>query len=917
MAGESSSLTERKEFKKKGKLQGSVIRRFGSNKPSSSSSASSKPKRSSRFCCVYIDPSSSSGSSTPEKQSPVAQLQMPDFITMASPSSPCHDNKTAYYVQSVSLDQGEKILGEETNPADSSDSRSVKEEDEIKKVENFGSSGSFRRKGRSRNMKQAKPLSDEDSATGSESSATDDIEGKKGTSQASLNSFSESTSFGVSGHSQEILGPSDRKSLETLMRTSSLRDSFKSKRKPSFRYSRRVPKVKIADKATCSSTMRNSKFPENTTLKPGKSDSDVLQAYKVCSYHHCSLHGHSQDSSTPSKRHDARRKSIKLKKNIKQVKETKIDGDLDSESSNKTVNQPDTKKEKRMSMWNLIRRNMSSALAAESKNQSAPPEGSGLKADSLEEEMPTLDQGVKVLAVKLVREAIEKILLPEVSDFAPDQEILGKNHSEVEHNAPSGSEEMNTMIASSSEGQNTERTKEEVPNESDTRAPKHWSNLKKWILLQRFTKELERVRKLNTKKPRNVQVELDFEAEKVHLRHQTVEEKKRHEEWMIDYALQQAMSQLAPNQKRKVELLVKAFETMVPPQGDQQFQFTFPRPERKGKNHPLIKTETDMKSATESEQQSDKLNGGYLQDDGTANAQTETMVPPQGDKHFQFTSLKLENKGDDHPLIKSERDMKVATESGQLPDGLHGGYPKDVGTGNEQLGNRNYIKMWHMVSQHVLSGIASNTKSLLLDEADNDSEESIITAEKGDLDSRSFNRDDAIKLVKEAVNEILTTQIQDDSLDTGPDHTILNLGEKCLEECKLGTHGKDPRNDNLTENKGMGEPSLGKEQEEDNPELHKPNKWIKLRKLLVLKRSIMALQNARKIKLQKPQNLPMVPDPEQEKHDLRHRMMDERKKAHQWMLDYAVQHIVTKLTPARKKRVAMLVEAFEAVVPLP
>ncbi|VFQ92141.1 unnamed protein product [Cuscuta campestris] len=860
MAGESSSLTEREEFKKKGKLQGSVIRRFGSNKPSSSSS---KPKRSSRFCCVYINPSSSSGSSTPEKQSPVAQLQMPDF-TMASPSSPCHDNKTAYYDQSASLDQ-----------ADSSDSRSVKEEDEIKKVENFGSSGSFRRKGRSRNMKQAKPLSDEDSATGSETSATDDIEGKKGTSQASLDNFSESTSFGVSGHSQEILGSSDRKSLETLMRTSSLRDSFKSKRKPSFRYSRRVPKVKIADKATCSSTMRNSKFPENTALKPGKSDSDVLQAYKVCSYHHCSLHGHSQDSSTPSKRHDARRKSIKLKKNIKQVKETEIDGDLDSESSNKTVHQPETEKEKRMSMWNLIRRNMSSALAAEPRNQLPAPEGSGLKADSLEEEMPTLDQGVKVLAVKLVREAIEKILLPEVSDFAPDQEILGKNHSEVEHNAPSGSEEMNTMIASSSEGQNTERTKEEVPNESDTRAPKHWSNLKKWILLQRFTKELERVRKLNKKKPRNVQVELDFEVEKVHLRHQTVEEKKLREEWMIDYALQQAMSQLAPNQKRKVELLVKAFETMVPPQGDQQFQFTFPRHERKGKNHPLIERESDMKSDTEPEQQLDKLN------------------------------------------IKSEAGMKAATESEQLPGGLHGGYPKDVGTGNEPLGNRNYIKMWHMVSQHVLSGIASNTKSLLLGEADNDPEESITTAEKDDLDSRSFSRDDAIKLVKEAVNEILTTQIQDDSLDTGPDHTILNLGEKRLEECKLGTERKDPRNDNLTENKGMGESSLGNEQEEDNPELHKPNKWIKLRKLLVLKRSIMALENARKIKLQKPQNLPMEPDPEPEKHDLRHQMMDERKKAHQWMLDYAVQHIVTKLTPARKKRVAMLVEAFEAVVPLP
>nr|AAN71903.1 calcium/calmodulin protein kinase 1 [Nicotiana tabacum]AAS67891.1 calcium/calmodulin protein kinase [Nicotiana tabacum] len=126
-------------------------------------------------------------------------------------------------------------------------------------------------------------------------------------------------------------------------------------------------------------------------------------------------------------------------------------------------------------------------------------------------------------------------------------------------------------------------------------------------------------------------------------------------------------------------------------------------------------------------------------------------------------------------------------------------------------------------------------------------------------------------------------------------------------------------------------------------------------------------------KLKKLQLLPPTPDllPEPETVDLRHQMTDERKKAEKWMLDYAMQHIVTTLTPARKnllkrsikalekarkfnprapklireavneilttpiqddssdtditmdqefsemERVAMLVEAFEAVVPLP
>lgn len=60
-------------------------------------------------------------------------------------------------------------------------------------------------------------------------------------------------------------------------------------------------------------------------------------------------------------------------------------------------------------------------------------------------------------------------------------------------------------------------------------------------------------------------METDPSAEKVSLRRQTVDEKKRAEEWMLDYALQQVVSQLAPTQRRKVALLVKAFETVVPP----------------------------------------------------------------------------------------------------------------------------------------------------------------------------------------------------------------------------------------------------------------------------------------------------------------------------------------------------------------
>ncbi|KAH1159525.1 hypothetical protein GYH30_031311 [Glycine max] len=71
----------------------------------------------------------------------------------------------------------------------------------------------------------------------------------------------------------------------------------------------------------------------------------------------------------------------------------------------------------------------------------------------------------------------------------------------------------------------------------------------------------------------------------------------------------------------------------------------------------------------------------------------------------------------------------------------------------------------------------------------------------------------------------------------------------------------------------------------------------------------------RKFNPKEPNFLPLVPEPGQKKVDLRHQMMDERKNSEDWMLDCALRQVVTKLAPARKKKVALLVEAFEMVLP--
>lgn len=84
------------------------------------------------------------------------------------------------------------------------------------------------------------------------------------------------------------------------------------------------------------------------------------------------------------------------------------------------------------------------------------------------------------------------------------------------------------------------------------------------MIRRKTTENVEEIREFNPRAPQFLPVEPDPEAEKVNLRHQLMDERKNVEEWMIDYALREAVSKLAPARKRKVELLIEAFETIMP-----------------------------------------------------------------------------------------------------------------------------------------------------------------------------------------------------------------------------------------------------------------------------------------------------------------------------------------------------------------
>ncbi|KAH0981770.1 hypothetical protein GBA52_008947 [Prunus armeniaca] len=110
--------------------------------------------------------------------------------------------------------------------------------------------------------------------------------------------------------------------------------------------------------------------------------------------------------------------------------------------------------------------------------------------------------------------------------------------------------------------------------------------------------------------------------------------------------------------------------------------------------------------------------------------------------------------------------------------------------------------------------------------------------------------------------------------------------------------------------------SIESEDQESNAKQELPD-TCNYRRGSKFKRLSIDEEEQRKYNPREPNYLPVVPDPEAEKVDLRHQMMDEKKNAEEWMLDFALQQAVTKLAPARKKKVALLVAAFEAVMPVP
>ncbi|KAK9664417.1 hypothetical protein RND81_14G040200 [Saponaria officinalis] len=352
------------------------------------------------------------------------------------------------------------------------------------------------------------------------------------------------------------------------------------------------------DRATCSSTLKKSEFQDHIKHLSGKRESEGTSFVHVCTYRYCSLHGHQNHHapSPPLKEFISAKRQLLNNRKDKQPREdavhstsaTKKDPSRQMVSAeNHTAQAVDGSHEGGVSVDSLIttsvkpRRkwfiegNPSNDAAVligstdkqtrvtEAPSKKSQPKGrqEALKKDGQKPGLEERDE-----AIKLVQEAINELLT--LSEQTIDNQLSATSldsEKAVSHQVLQNGREI-----SSPEVQTTrnEILKDIIATlEADNSSPGEnvldtYSKLSKVITCKQFMEAMNKMRRLKLESLRDVSRPARPEAEGTpSLRHTTAEEKSW-QEWMLDHALQQVVAMLAPAQKKRVTLLVQAFETV-------------------------------------------------------------------------------------------------------------------------------------------------------------------------------------------------------------------------------------------------------------------------------------------------------------------------------------------------------------------
>ncbi|KAJ0243957.1 Calmodulin binding protein PICBP [Hirschfeldia incana] len=476
------------------------------------------------------------------------------------------------------------------------------------------------------------------------------------------------------------------------------------------------------------------------TLRAEKDEQKIANVFSKFQVHQKDLKGEEEVDSTP-------RKSSSLLPPIGNVKQRIV-----------------VEKEKDSRMWKLIYKHM----VTEKEEETSSVEGECDDDEAVNFQTDARRSGT----VTLVREALEKILseIPDNSsdeqsiDSATDQELMERN-SQVSEDSSTNS-----------------KPKSKV---------KGWNNVKKVILLKRFVSDLGR---LSPKTPRFLPWEPDPETEKIRLRHQEIGGKRNSEEWMLDYALRQAISTLPASQRRKVSLLAQAFDTI-------SFSST-PGSAATSRNISRQSSLSSMTVHSENEGNAEILRG---------------------------------------KLRKLQEDLKETTKvDGDLEE------------------KQQCSSLWRLLCKQM----EDNERNQTLPKEEQDSEDDTTSM---DGEKMEVYKTEAVELLGEVIDGI--------SLEG---ETKQKSGTSQVSQTKI-------------------------------------NRWSSVKKAMQLRKFVKALENVRKFNPREPRFLPLDPGVEAERVNLRHQETRNKRNGDEWMVDNSLQEVVSKLTPARRDKVKLLVQAFESL----
>ncbi|KAK6945202.1 Calmodulin-binding domain, plant [Dillenia turbinata] len=808
----------------------------------------------------------------------------------------------------------------------------------------------------------ARKMQFKESPCGSESSRSNHghkMENSKfATPKSTLSSQSSSTSF---------VRLSSLKTAKPLRKMWSLK-SRKPVMKKSFKTSP-IPNEGV-DRATCSSALKDSKFPSRLELHPGEHESEGISVMEVCPFSYCCLHGHHHSHATgPPLKHaiSIRRRMVKPQRSMKrrsvtsQRQKTYKEVVKEPKKSNEVVE--DQKNQDPASACIAVATVAKEVRVGRKMKAKLPRDGTpgGVHGD-INESGGSTKEGKEfdgtVPAEVLVGEASYtntclKENLEKVDNSLTDEEEIQQPHADhLDINLDHGCIRSKVENSSTEEGEKDDRVAADLDNKAgdeerkqdDTVAANYTSDETVAENLNGETGDQDR------KQDDAVVENLDSEASDKY--------GKQADTATANSDSGDDKSSLNDDQFDGIDFCF--FEL-----GDSGLEDApFFKPGRTGTSCEESLEEEHLQEVSEKESDSRNLNNAISTGETGKTFDTTICAEPDDKGGSEIIGMVSSVSAADH--LKEVTEVTEQNNTNCEPHhALDKGPPfealaSDDTTTKPSSTKHKHIRIWNMLYQNVLSDIGKEDKGQKLNgiEGKQGNDATASPQEQGTPNMGQYvgkeNEDsgqqrikfrliDAIRLIPGAIGESLIREQQDCPSGNQSSNTSMNANEKPLE--KHCGEGEEQTTSTLRDS---AEDSCRKQDErkvgygiilvpeetwlaagntmstEDErtvsvgaikPGMKMSKNWSNLRKILLCRKFIKELGKERKFNPRKPRQIPLEPDPERERVNLRHQKMDQRKNTEEWMLDYAIRQAVTKLAQSQKKSVALLVEAFEKVTP--